>query len=82
MLNIRTKSTERILLLSEEDFRMNYTSELLAYLEDVPSFKVGNTLNFRTNVIIRGTQDVKVLDAFNQYMRVLSQTVDRIIITL
>ena len=82
MLNLRTKSTERILLMHAEEFESSYTSELLAYLEDVPNFKVNNTLNFSTNIRIGSQEQIKVLHAFNIYMQYLSQSIDRIIITL
>lgn len=82
MLNLRTKSTERILLMNAEEFESSHTSELLAYLEDVPNFKVNNTLNFSTNIRIGSQEQIKVLHAFNIYMQYLSQSIDRIIITL
>ena len=82
MLNLKFKSTERILLLNAEDFTSSYNSQLLGYLEDVPGFKVNDTLNFSTRTRIGSQQRVPVLEAFNMYLQQLSRDTDRIIITL
>tara|TARA_R110002050_G_scaffold79721_2_gene170414 strand:- start:402 stop:650 length:249 start_codon:yes stop_codon:yes gene_type:complete len=82
MLNLKFKSTERILLLDAEDFTSSYNSQLLGYLEDVPGFKVNDTLNFSTRTRIGSQERVPVLEAFNMYLQQLSRDTDRIIITL
>ena len=82
MLNLKFKSTERILLLNAEDFTSSYNSQLLGYLEEVPGFKVNDTLNFSTRTRIRSQERVPVLEAFNMYLQQLSRDTDRIIITL
>ena len=69
MLNLKFKSTERILLLNAEDFTSSYNSQLLSYLEDVPGFKVNNTLNFSTRTMIGSQERVPVLEAFNIYLQ-------------
>ena len=82
MLNLKFKSTERILLLNAEDFTSSYNSQLLGYLEDVPGFKVNDTLNFSTRTRIGSQERVPVLEAFNVYLQQLSRDADRINITL
>ena len=75
------KRQETILVMYAEDFLQNHNSELLAHLEDVPNFKQGNTLNFKTNMRIGSQNRVEVIDAFNIYLQKLQhEGVDRIII--
>ena len=79
-LNLKFTSTETILLLNAEDFTASHTSQLLGYLEDVPGFKVNDTLNFSTRTRIGSQERVPVLEAFNICLQHLSRDTDRIII--
>lgn len=71
-----------ILLLNRSDFNNYYGEELLAHLEDIESININDTINFTTKTVFKGKTFVKTMDAFNMYLRYLSQTVDRIIINL
>ena len=71
-----------ILLLNRSDFNNYYGEELLAHLEDIESININDTINFTTKTVFKGKTFVKTMDAFNMYLRHLSQTVDRIIINL
>ena len=82
MLRKAKQRQPTILLLNEDDFISKHNSELLGYLEDVPNFKVNNTLNFATNMRIQSQTRVPVIEAFNIYLQQLSRDTDRIIITL
>ena len=82
MLRKAKQRQPTILLLNEDDFVTKHNTELLGYLEDVPNFKVNNTLNFATNMRIGAQERVPVLDAFNIYLQQISREIDRIIITL
>ena len=82
MLRKAKQRQPTILLLNEDDFVTKHNTELLGYLEDVPKFKVNNTLNFATNMRIGAQERVPVLDAFNIYLQQISREIDRIIITL
>jgi len=82
MLRKAKQRPQTILLLNEDDFVTKHNTELLGYLEDVPNFKVNNTLNFATNMRIGAQERVPVLDAFNIYLQQISREIDRIIITL
>ena len=81
MLRAKNRLTT-ILLMNEDDFKMNHTSELLAHLEDIPGFKRDGVLNFPTNIRIGGGENIQVLNAFNMYLQQLSRDTDRIIIKL
>jgi hypothetical protein len=70
-----------ILTLSRSDFNNYYGGELLSNLESCPDINFGTTINFQTNTRFDGTIGSQVMDAFNIYLRHLSRTVSRIIIT-
>ena len=76
---LRSKN-KTVLMLDASEFNKNYTSELLAHLEDVPGIKRGNTLKFSTRTEFRGLENIKVIHAFNIYLRQLSMSADVIII--
>ena len=73
---------ETILLMNAEDFTSSHNSELLAHLEDCQDVRFGDTLNFPTRIRFAGEHEVPVIRAFNMYLMRLSQSVDRIIISL
>jgi hypothetical protein len=78
---IKTKSNELILILDAEDFRSNYGSELLGWLEDCDAINFGSHLNFRTNIRFEGNANSRVVQAFNIYIQqILSRECSRIII--
>lgn len=73
---------KNIMVLDKSDFNNYYGQELLANLESCEQIVFENTINFKTNLVFRGNEYSKTMDAFNRYLRHLSKTVDRIIINL
>ena len=72
---------KNILIVQASDMTSYYNGELLAYLKDCKDISFGDTLNFSTNTRFEGTGSIAV-GAFNTYLRILSNSIDRIIINL
>jgi hypothetical protein len=70
-----------ILLLNKSDFSGYHNEELLANLEGCQDINFGTTINMPTNLVFEGNTQSNVMNAFNAYLRHLSRTVSRIIIT-
>ena len=73
---------KNILLINGDDMTSYYNSELLANLEGCQNIRFGNTINFSTHTRFESQNNPKVMVAFNLYLKFLSKTVERIIITL
>ena len=76
---LRSKN-KTVLMLDASEFNKSHTSELLAHLEDIEGIRKGNTLQFSTRTEFRGLENIKVINAFNIYLRQLSMSTDVIII--
>jgi hypothetical protein len=76
---LRSKN-KTVLILDSSEFNKSHTSELLAHLEDIEGIRKGNTLKFSARTEFRGLENIKVIHAFNIYLRQLSMSTDVIII--
>lgn len=69
------------MLVNASDMTSEYNALLLEALLTIPQMKKGNTLNFKTNLIIQSNEPIFVV--FNQFLKKLHlEGTERIIINL